>query len=122
MSDTGGVPSGQVLAGAGSPTDTQTVEIRDDDLASTVIELERRMSRSDIAAALGVGEDALDEIASGYLPAAGVADRLRRLAAGVHATRPVARRAAKISGLAAAAFVVTDLIFFSLVAAFVFLR
>jgi hypothetical protein len=98
------------------------MEIRDEDLASTVLELEQRMPRRDIAAALGVDEDEVEKIASGYLPGPGVADRLRRLATGAAGPPPAARKAARISGMVLAAFALTDLVFFALVAAFVFLR
>ncbi len=43
--------------------------------------LEARMSRRDIASALGVEERELDEIASGYVPDEEIADRLRALVA-----------------------------------------
>jgi hypothetical protein len=99
------------------------MEIRDDDLASTVLELEQRMPRGDIAAALGVDEDDVAEIASGYLPDADVAARLRRLASSPEApTAPATRTAMRLSGTAIAIVILADLVFFALVAAFVFLR
>ena len=53
----------------------------DDDLAGMITTLEARMSRDDIASALGVEERELDEIASGYVPDEDVANRLRALVA-----------------------------------------
>jgi hypothetical protein len=53
----------------------------DGDFAGMITTLEARMSRDDIASALGVEERELDEIASGYLPEKDVAERLRALVA-----------------------------------------
>lgn len=99
------------------------MEIRDEDLASTVLDLEQRMSRRDIAAALGIDGNEVAAIASGYLPDAEVANRLRRLASSPEPSPPTATgTAARISGAVIVAFVLADLVFFALVAAFVFLR
>ena len=96
------------------------MEIRDDDLASVVLALEERMTRAEIAAALGVREHDVDEIASGYLPDGAVADRLRSLA---RETAPAeALPATKLSRKIIVAFVLTDIVFFAVVAAVVLLR
>lgn len=94
--------------------------VRDDDLAATLLELEERLSRREIAARLGVDERRLDEIASGYLPEAEVAERLRALAgSGVEAPGVPARR---LSPAMIAAFVVADTLLAVAVAALVLLR
>ena len=96
------------------------METRDDDLASIVLALEERMSRADIAASLGVGERDVDEIASGYLPAQPVADRLRDLAG---AAAPAPKQAPpRLSRTLVVAFVLADILFFAIVAAVVLLR
>lgn len=92
--------------------------IHDDDLAAVLVELERRLSRHEIAAALEVDERELDEIASGYLPSRDVARRLRALAAG--GAEPGTTR--RIPRGVIIAFVAADLLFFGIVAAVVLLR
>jgi hypothetical protein len=52
-----------------------------DDYAVMVNELQTRMSRGEIAAAIGVEEQEVDEIASGYVPDEEIGLRLRELAA-----------------------------------------
>jgi len=52
-----------------------------DDYAVMVNELQTQMSRGEIAAAIGVEEQEIDEIASGYVPDEEIGLRLRELAA-----------------------------------------
>ena len=65
----------------------------DADFPAMIATLEERMSRKEIASAIGVEERELDEIASGYVPDKEIADRLRALAAsGVAAESSASRR------------------------------
>jgi hypothetical protein len=82
-----------------------------------LVALEGRLSRADVAAALGVDERRLDEIASGYAPSPDVAERLRSLASS-KPDRPTLRDRRTM----VIAFVAMDLVFFAGVAAFVLLR
>jgi hypothetical protein len=79
--------------------------------------LEGRMSREDIASALGVDERKLDEIASGYVPDEDVANRLRALVAS-----GVSGRVVRISTKAILIFVIADAVFFAAVAVFLLVR
>jgi hypothetical protein len=79
--------------------------------------LEGRMSREDIASALGVEERKLDEIASGHVPDDDVADRLRALAASGTSGRIV-----RISTKAILIFVIADAVFFAALAVFLVAR
>lgn len=95
--------------------------MRDEDLAGTLVELEQRLPREEIASALGVDERELDEIASGYPPGRDVAERLRALALGdegVHADGGARRISARLI----AVFIVADVVFFLGVALFVLAR
>ena len=73
---------------------TRRVEIDDFDYASMVAGLEERMERKDIAAALDVDEKTIDDIASGYVPDAHVAARLRALAEPKRVLTPARRGSA----------------------------
>ncbi len=75
------------------------------------------MSRDDIASALGVDEEKLDEIASGYLPDEEVADRLRALAAS-----PPSGRVLRVPTKAVAVFIIADALFFAIFAVVFFSR
>jgi hypothetical protein len=75
------------------------------------------MSRNDIAAAIGVEERELDEIASGYVPDDDVADRLRSLVSSGTSDRVV-----RISTKAILIFVIADAVFFAALAVFLVLR
>jgi len=88
-----------------------------DDLPAMLTTLEGRMSRSDIASALGVEESELDEIASGYLPDEDVANRLRTLAASRGS-----RRVMRIPTKAILVFVIADAVFFAALAVVLLLR
>jgi hypothetical protein len=88
-----------------------------DDYASMLATLEGRMSREDIAAALGVEERELDEIASGFTPDEDVGLRLRALAAS-GARRSIMR----IPVWAIVLFVAVDAVFFAAVAIFLLVR
>jgi hypothetical protein len=83
----------------------------DDDVPSLLATLESRMSREEIADALGIEERDLDEIASGYAPGDDVAKRLRALAAS-----PPSRRTFRVSTKAVVAFIVADALFFVVLA------
>jgi hypothetical protein len=89
---------------------------KDDDYASMITALETRMPREDIADAIGVDKEKLDEIASGYMPHEDVAMRLRALAEG--AKWRLASKSAKVI----AVFVAVDIVFFSILTAVVLLR
>ncbi len=89
----------------------------DDDLAGMITTLEARMSRDDIASALGVEERELDEIASGYVPDADVANRLRSLV-----SSGASDRAVRISTKAILIFVIADAVFFAALAVFLVAR
>ena len=78
-----------------------------DDYATMVAELESRMSRGEIAAAIGVEEQEVEEIASGYVPDEEIGARLRELA--VSGGR---RRGMRVPVWAVIAFVVFDTLLF----------
>jgi hypothetical protein len=77
------------------------------DYASMVSELQRGMSRAEIAAEIGVEEQELDEIASGYVPDEEIGARLRELAASSGK-----RRGMRVPTWAVVAFVVFDTLLF----------
>jgi hypothetical protein len=89
----------------------------DADFPAMIATLEGRMSREDIASALGVDERRLDEIASGYVPDEDVANRLRALVAS-----GVSGRVVRISTKAILIFVIADAVFFAAVAVFLLVR
>jgi hypothetical protein len=89
----------------------------DADFPTMIATLEGRMSREDIASALGVDERKLDEIASGYVPDEDVANRLRALVAS-----GVSGRVVRISTKAILIFVIADAVFFAAVAVFLLVR
>ncbi len=93
------------------------MELREDDYASLLAGAEEKLSRQDIAAVLGVDERRLDDIASGYVPDAETAKRLRDLAASDPERVTTSSRRTLI-----AAFVAMDLVFFAGLATFLFLR
>ena len=72
-----------------------------------VAELQTRMSRGEIAAAIGVEEQEVDEIASGYVPDEEIGLRLRELAASGGK-----RSAMRVPVWAIVAFVVFDTLLF----------
>lgn len=72
-----------------------------------VSELQRRMSRAEIAVEIGVEEQELDEIASGYVPDEEIGARLRELAASGGK-----RRGMRVPVWAVVAFVVFDTLLF----------
>jgi hypothetical protein len=78
-----------------------------DDYASMVSELQRRMSRAEIAVEIGVEDQELDEIASGYVPDEEIGARLRELAASGGK-----RRGMRVPVWAVVAFVVFDTLLF----------
>jgi hypothetical protein len=79
--------------------------------------LEGRMSRQDIASAIGVEERELDEISSGYVPDEEIADRLRALVA-----TGTTARVARIPTKAIVIFVIADAVFFAALAVFLVAR
>jgi hypothetical protein len=89
----------------------------DADFPTMIATLEERMSREDIASALGVDERKLDEIASGYVPDEDVANRLRALVAS-----GVRGRVVRISTKAILIFVIADAVFFAALAVFLVVR
>ncbi len=89
----------------------------DDDFPGMLTTLESRMSRRDIASALGVEERELDEIASGYVPDEDVGNRLRALVA-----LGVSGRVVRISTKAILIFVIADAVFFAGLAVFLIAR
>ena len=94
------------------------VEMPGDDYAAMLAALEERMLPEDIAVALEVDEQVLDEIASGYVPDEHVAARLKALtAAGGEGFALGGQRKLLII-----AFVAIDLVTFAIVAALVLLR
>ena len=88
-----------------------------DDYASMVATLDARMSREEIASAIGVEERELEEIASGYVPDEEIGDRLRTLA-----TTGEVGPARRIPRMWIVAFVAFDMLFFAGVAAYVLLQ
>jgi hypothetical protein len=89
----------------------------DADFPAMIATLEGRMSRQDIAAAIGVEERELDEISSGYVPDEEIADRLRALVAS-----GVRGRVVRIPTNAIVIFVIADAVFFAALAAFLVLK
>jgi hypothetical protein len=79
--------------------------------------LETRMSRRDIASAIGVEERELDEISSGYVPDEEIAHRLRALV-----SSEARGRVGRISTKAIVIFVIADAVFFAALAFFVLLK
>jgi hypothetical protein len=88
-----------------------------DDYATMVTELQTRMSRADIAESIGVEEQEVDEIASGYVPDEEIADRLRALVASGASGRVV-----RIPTKAILIFVIADAVFFAALAFFLVLK
>jgi hypothetical protein len=78
-----------------------------DDYASMVRELQRRMSRAEIAVEIGVEEQEIDEIASGFVPDEEIGARLRELAASGGK-----RQGMRVPVWAVVAFVVFDTLLF----------
>ena len=72
-----------------------------------VDDLQRRMSRTEIAVEIGVEEQELDEIASGYVPDEEIGARLRELAASGRK-----KRGMRVPMWAVVAFVVFDTMLF----------
>ena len=91
-----------------------------DDYAAMLAAVETQLPRDDIATELGVDENVLDEIASGYAPDAQVADRLRALASDDESDGGLSRWS--MSPRAVAIFVAVDTIVFAIILAVVFLR
>ncbi|MGH3084345.1 MAG: hypothetical protein ACRDNP_09860 [Gaiellaceae bacterium] len=87
------------------------------DFPAMIETLEARMSRQDIASAIGVEERELDEISSGYVPDEEIADRLRALVAS-----GVSGRVVRIPTKAVVIFVIADFVFFAILAAVLILR
>jgi hypothetical protein len=75
------------------------------------------MSRADIAAEIGVEEQELDEVASGYVPDEEIGARLRELAASGGK-----KRGMRVPVWAIVAFVVFDTLLFAILAVFLLLR
>jgi hypothetical protein len=88
-----------------------------DDYATMVTELQTRMSRTDIAESIGVEEQEVDEIASGYVPDEEIADRLRALVASGASGRVV-----RIPTKAILIFVIAEAVFFAALAFFLVLK
>ena len=89
----------------------------DADFPAMIATLEERMSREEIASAIGVEERELEEIASGYVPDEEIADRLRMLAASGTSGRVV-----RIPTKAIVIFVIADAVFFAALAVFVVVK
>jgi hypothetical protein len=89
----------------------------DADFAAMITTLEGRMSRQDIASAIGVEERELAEISSGYVPDEEIADRLRALVAS-----GAGGRVARLPTKAIVIFVIADAVFFAALAVFLVLR
>lgn len=87
------------------------------DFPAMIETLETRMSRRDIASAIGVEGRELDEISSGYVPDAEIADRLRALVAS-----GVSGRVGRLPTKAVVIFVIADAVFFAALAVFLVLR
>ena len=79
-------------------------------------ELEARMTRAEIAAAIGVEKREVDEIASGYVPDEEIGDRLRGLA------MSGGKRIMRIPVWAIVLFVAVDALIFGVLAAVLLLR
>ena len=89
----------------------------DADFPAMISTLEQRMSRQDIASAIGVEEQELDEISSGYVPDEEIADRLRALVAS-----GASGRVMRIPTKAIVIFVIADAVFFAALAVFLVLK
>jgi hypothetical protein len=89
----------------------------DADFPAMITTLEGRMSRKDIASAIGVEERELDEIASGYVPGDEIADRLRAVVAS-----GASGRVARIPTRAIVIFVIADAVFFAALAVFLVVK
>jgi hypothetical protein len=89
----------------------------DADFPAMIATLEERMSRKDIASAIGVEDRELDEIASGYVPDEEIADRLRALAGS-----GMSGRAVRIPTKAIVIFVIADAVFFAALAVFLVVK
>jgi hypothetical protein len=89
----------------------------DADFPAMISALEQRMSRQDIASAIGVEEQELDEISSGYVPDEEIADRLRALV--------VSGTSGRVMGIPTRAiviFVIADAVFFAALAVILVLK
>src|SRR5262245_42308193 len=82
------------------------------DYAALLAQAEERMARADIAEALDVDGQTLDEISSGYVPDESVAGRLRELAE--DGGRRFRFGARSVSVWLLVAFVACDLLFFGI--------
>ena len=82
-----------------------------------VAELQSRMSRGEIAVAIGVEEQEVDEIASGFVPDEEVGSRLRELAASGGR-----RSGMRVPVWAVVTFVVFDTVLFAILAVVLLLR
>ena len=116
------VGAGDVLEPPRSPDCFMPCRLRhpravDADFPAMISNLEERMSREDIASAIGVEERELDEIASGYVPDEEIADRLRALAAS-----GVSGRVVRIPTKAIVIFVIADAVFFAALAVFLVVK
>jgi len=89
----------------------------DADFSAMISTLEQRMSRQDIASAIGVEERELDEISSGYVPDEEIADRLRALV-----VSGTSGRVMRIPRRAMVIFVIADAVFFVALAVFLVLK
>ena len=89
----------------------------DADFSAMISTLEQRMSRQDIASAIGVEERELDEISSGYVPDEEIADRLRALV-----VSGTSGRVMRIPRRAIVIFVIADAVFFVSLAVFLVLK
>jgi len=87
-----------------------------DDYASMIGKLEAKMTRGEIATAIGVEKREVDEIASGYVPDEEIGNRLRELAAGG------GKRIMRVPVWAIVLFVAVDALIFAAVFAAVLLR
>jgi hypothetical protein len=96
------------------------VDVPQEDYAAMLAAVETQMPRDDIATELGVDESVLDQIASGYVPDSGVADRLRALASDDASGSGSVRWS--MSPRAVVIFVAVDTIVFAIILAIVFLR
>ncbi len=85
------------------------MNVRGDDYAAMLTSVAARMPREDIAAAIGVEEQEVDEIASGYVPDEEIGARLRELAASGGR-----RRGMRVPVWAIVAFVVFDTLLFAI--------
>jgi hypothetical protein len=89
-----------------------------DDYASMVSTLQARMSRAEIAESIGVEEQEVEEIASGYVPDEEIGDRLRALVASGGRSRRIMR--VPVWGIVL--FVVVDSLIFVALAVYLAMR